>query len=291
MPPKTAPGETVSTVTTKIVRRLLQIQQDMDYAGNCVNHLPGVPTDLGNPNPNLGTGTPGAGTPSAGTPNDLGSMDVREFFTPVGGATYTVDGVTTPKYTGLTFTIQGELEEGYGTAYKGYKGKGFVGINYITPRTSLRFARYIHNTSTTHIGHWEVLYKDTFASDPVVQFKAQQGTTGTFPPRFLTTKLPDGGPEAPEAVMPFLSTTDDGTKPETHFVLQGTLLECQIIPSHSFPARPQKAIRAAGEVDTVNMTQLLYADAVPGADVARSRWTLGYVKGPLGPDGTIFDRS
>ena len=129
-----------------------------------------------------------------------------------------------------------------------------------------------------------MLYKGTTgASDPVVQFKAQQGT---LPPRFLTTKLPDGGPEAPEAVLPFLSTTDDGTKPETHFVLQGTLLECQIIQESA-----QKAIRAAGEVDTVNMTQLLYADAVPGADVARSRWTLGYVKGPLGPDGTIFDRS
>ena len=269
MPPKTAPGETVSTVTTKIVRRLLQIQQDMDYAGNCVNHLTGVLTDL----TDLGTGTPGTGTPSAGTPNDLGSMDVREFFTPVGGATYTVDGVTTPKYTGLTFTIQGELEAGYGSGYEGRVGK-FTGVG-------VPFVRYSHNTSTAK-GHWDVLYQGMAQNgqDPVVQFK-QDG-------QFLTTKVP--GPfnlDGMGAVSPYLGSTIDGTKQETRFVLQGTLLKCQIIEEST-----QKAIRAAGEVDTLNMYQLLYADAwIYGADVARSRWTLGYVKGPLGPDGTIFDRS
>ena len=259
MPPKTAPGETVSTVTTKIVRRLLQIQQDMDYAGNCVNHMTGVLTDLNN----LGTGTPGTGTP-----NDLGSMDVREFFTPVGGATYTVDGVTTPKYTGLTFTIQGELEAGYVGKFTG------VGVHFV---------RYSHNTSTAK-GHWDVLYQGMAQNgqDPVVQFKQDD--------QFLTTKVP--GPFNLDAmgmgaVSPYLGGTIDGTKQETRFVLQGTLLKCQIIEEST-----QKAIRAAGEVDTLNMYQLLYADAwIYGADVARSRWTLGYVKGPLGPDGTIFDRS
>ena len=258
MPPKTAPGETVSTVTTKIVRRLLQIQQDMEYAGNCVNHLTDVLTDLGTPNLRS---------------NDLGVMDVRQFFTPVGGATYTVDGVTTPKYTGLTFTIQGELEAGYGSGYEGRVGK-FTGVG-------VPFVRYSHNTSTAK-GHWDVLYQGMAQNgqDPVVQFK-QDG-------QFLTTKVP--GPfnlDGMGAVSPYLGSTIDGTKQETRFVLQGTLLKCQIIEEST-----QKAIRAAGEVDTLNMYQLLYADAcIYGADVARSRWTLGYVKGHLGPDGTIFDRS
>jgi hypothetical protein len=258
--------ETIPTVTTKIVRRLLQIQQDMEYAGNCVNHLTDVLTDLGTPNLRS---------------NDLGVMDVRQFFTPVGGATYTVDGVTTPKYTGLTFSIQGELEK-YNTAYRGYLGlirNTILNINTV---------RYYYSTVPAS-GHWEVLYKGTTtqysttgASDPVVQFK--QGGL------FLTIKLPgDGigaGFDGMGAAAPYVSTTADGTKQETRFILQGTLLACQIIAEAT-----QKAIRAVGEVDTVNTGQSLYADANPGADVLRSKWTLGYIRGPLGPDGTIFDRS
>ena len=252
--------ETIPSVTTKIVRRLLQVQQDMEYAGNCVNHLTDVLTDLGTPNLRS---------------NDLGVMDVRQFFTPVGGATYTVDGVPTAKYTGLTFSIQGELEK-YNTAYRGYFGR--MTIN--------NMVRYFHSTSTAS-GHWEVLYKGTTtqysttgASDPVVQFK--QGGL------FLTIKLPgsDFEMDGIGALAPYVSTTADGTKQETRFILQGTLLACQIIAEAT-----QKAIRAVGEVDTVNMGQILYADANPGADVLHSKWTLGYIGGPLGPDGTIFDRS
>ena len=163
--------ETIPSVTTKIVRRLLQVQQDMEYAGNCVNHLTDVLTDLGTPNLRS---------------NDLGVMDVRQFFTPVGGATYTVDGVTTPKYTGLTFSIQGELEK-YNTAYRGYLGlirNTILNINTV---------RYYYSTVPAS-GHWEVLYKGTTtqysttgASDPVVQFK--QGGL------FLTIKLPGSDAE------------------------------------------------------------------------------------------------
>ena len=256
--------ETIPTVTTKIVRRLLQIQQDMEYAGNCVNHLTDVLTDLGTPNLRS---------------NDLGVMDVRQFFTPVGGATYTVDGVTTPKYTGLTFSIQGELEK-YNTAYRGYFGL----IRNAT--MNMNIVRYYYSTSIAS-GHWEVLYKGTTtqysttgASDPVVQFK--QGGL------FLTIKLPGSDAEIDGigAAAPYVSTTADGTKQETRFILQGTLLACQIIAEAT-----QKAIRAAGEVDTVTTAQFLYADANPGADVLHSKWTLGYIGGPLGPDGTIFDRS
>ena len=262
--------ETIPSVTTKIVRRLLQVQQDMEYAGNCVNHLTDVLTDLGTPNLRS---------------NDLGVMDVRQFFTPVGGATYTVDGVPTAKYTGLTFSIQGELEK-YNTTYRGYFGMADTGL-------ALNTVRYWYSASPAS-GHWEVLYKGTTtqysttgASDPVVQFKRGE--------RFLIPKLPspEGAPlssmfdfEGLGAVSPYLSTTTDGTKMETRFVLQGTLLACQIIAEAT-----QKAIRAVGEVDTVNMGQILYADANPGADVLHSKWTLGYIGGPLGPDGTIFDRS
>ena len=262
--------ETIPTVTTKIVRRLLQIQQDMEYAGNCVNHLTDVLTDLGTPNLRS---------------NDLGVMDVRQFFTPVGGATYTVDGVTTPKYTGLTFSIQGELEK-YNTAYRGYFG--LTRPNNIG--ATLNMVRYNYSTSIAS-GHWEVLYKGTTtqysttgASDPVVQFKSKPGGHFLIPKPASPSSMFDL--EGLGAVSPYLSTTTDGTKMETRFVLQGTLLACQIIAEAT-----EKAIRAAGEVDTVTTAQFLYADANPGADVLRSKWTLGYIGGPLGPDGTIFDRS
>ena len=287
MPPKTAPGETISTVTTKIMRRLLEIQQDMDF--NCLNHLTGVLTDLGTPS------------------NDLGSMNVRDFFTPVGGATYTVDGVTTPKYTGLTFSIKGELEmlpDGvttnlmldstlYPPPWAGKSAhRGYIGIvgdnNGAGAELPVRYQYRLVNTSYLIPQHWEVLYYGTStkyssigASDPIVQFKRDG--------QFLTMKLPglfNGGFGMGMAVSPYLHTTTDGTKQETRFVLQGTLLECEIIAEST-----EKAIRAAGGVEFSNMAQLLYADADPGVNVPRSKWTLGYIKGPLGPDGTIFDRS
>ena len=131
-------------------------------------------------------------------------------------------------------------------------------------------------------GIGEVLYKGTTTQysstgtpDPVVQFQ-QDG-------RYLAINAvgTNGGGGA---VAPFLALTVASFL-ATRFVLRGTLSECQIIAEST-----QKVIRAENDAAENNM-QFLYADADPGADVLRSKWTLGYIKGPLGPDGTIFDRS
>jgi hypothetical protein len=132
--------------------------------------------------------------------------------------------------------------------------------------------RYCHYATTANAkGNWDkgttTQYSSTGTPDPVVQFQ-QDG-------RFLAINAV-GTYGGDGAVAPFLAT---------RFVLRGTLSECQIIAEST-----QKVIRAENDAAENNM-QFLYADADPGADVLRSKWTLGYIKGPLGPDGTIFDRS
>ena len=225
------PAETISTVTAKIMHRLSEMKQGMDF--DCLSHLTSVLTDLGTPNL-----------------KSLGSMDVRDFFTPVGGATYTVDGVTTPKYTGLTFSIKGELEKlpdgatttlilnnpwqhvddpplyptpwAWPSGHPGAAHRGYFGMINADANAELP-VRYLYRLG--HTGkipqHWEVLYygtstqySSTGASDPIVQFK-QDG-------HFLTTKLPgglfNGGFGVGMPVSPYLHTTTDGTKQETRFV-------------------------------------------------------------------------
>ena len=248
------PAETIATVTAKIMRRLSEMKQGMDF--DCLSHLTGVLTDLGAPSDNLG------------------SMNVRDFFTPVGGATYTFDSVATPKYTGLIFTIQGELEEGYGTAYKGYVGKFFQ-------MTNMRVG-YLQSNSTYPgaEGRWEVLLKGTTsASDPVVQFRQALSQGEIF------LDYGDYGD------LGQISGTSDATLDSTRFVLQGTLQECQIIVESTKKALRPDPNRQYKSSSTEAVVVPLIADVEPGADVLHSKWTLGYIQGPLGPDGTIFDRS